>query len=138
MHDHSGNPQHPASDTTPLTRLPSVGVAAQAESVEPVTEDSLWQKITRAAKRAGREVVEKALWLHYAAQRPETPAWARTMIYGALAYFILPVDMIPDVVPLAGYSDDLGVLAAAVATLAVYINQDVKDQAARKLQDWFG
>lgn len=138
MHDHSGNPQYPVSDTTPLTRLPAVGIAAQAESVEPVTEDSLWQKITRAAKRAGREVVEKALWLHYAAQRPKTPAWARTMIYGALAYFILPVDMIPDVVPLAGYSDDLGVLAAAVATLAVYINQDVKDQAARKLQDWFG
>ena len=43
----------------------------------PVTDDSLWQKIRRVATRAGREVVEKALWLHYAAQRPETPAWAR-------------------------------------------------------------
>lgn len=101
-------------------------------------ENGFWAKVTRYAKVAGREVVEKALWLYYAAQRPETPMWAKTMVFGALTYFVVPVDAIPDMLPVVGYTDDLGVLAAAVATLAVYINQDVKALAAAKLHDWFG
>lgn len=101
-------------------------------------ENGFWAKVTRYAKVAGREVVEKALWLYYAAQRPETPMWAKTMVFGALTYFVVPVDVIPDMLPVVGYTDDLGVLAAAVATLAVYINQDVKALAAVKMHDWFG
>jgi uncharacterized membrane protein YkvA (DUF1232 family) len=101
-------------------------------------ENGFWAKVARYAKVAGREVVEKALWLYYAAQRPETPMWAKTMVFGALTYFVVPVDVIPDMLPVVGYTDDLGVLAAAVATLAVYINQDVKALAASKMHDWFG
>lgn len=102
------------------------------------SDASFWDKITRFAKKAGREVVEKALWLFFAAQRPETPAWAKAVIYSALAYFISPVDAVPDITPLVGYSDDLGMLAAAISTLAVYITDDVKAQAAEKLRTWFG
>jgi len=94
-------------------------------------------KLARAALAAGREVVEKALWLYFAAQRPETPRWAKVAVYGALAYFIVPLDAIPDVAPLAGYTDDLGVLALAVATIARYINGPVKDQTRRVLARWF-
>lgn len=102
------------------------------------SEDSFWNKIIGYAKTAGKEVVEKALWLFYAAQSSETPIWAKTTIYGALGYFILPVDAIPDIMPGVGYTDDLGVLAAAVATVSIYITTEVKAQAAQKLQDWFG
>lgn len=102
------------------------------------SDASFWEKITRFAKNAGREVVEKALWLFFAAQRPETPAWAKAVIYSALAYFISPVDAVPDITPLVGYSDDLGMLAAAISTLAVYITDDVKAQAAEKIRTWFG
>lgn len=102
------------------------------------SDASFWEKITRFAKSAGREVVEKALWLFFAAQRPETPAWAKAVIYSALAYFISPVDAVPDITPLVGYSDDLGMLAAAISTLAVYITDDVKAQAAEKIRTWFG
>ena len=102
------------------------------------SDASFWEKITRFAKKAGREVVEKALWLFFAAQRPETPAWAKAVIYSALAYFISPVDAVPDITPLVGYSDDLGMLAAAISTLAVYITDDVKAQAAEKIRTWFG
>lgn len=95
-------------------------------------------KLGRYARRAGREVVEKALWLYFAAQRPDTPRWAKTTVYGALGYLILPLDAVPDVVPVAGYSDDLGVLALAVATLAAHIDAGVRGRATQVLARWFG
>lgn len=104
----------------------------------PYTEPGFWQKIKDFALQAGREVIEKALWLYYAAQRPDTPTWAKTVIYGALAYFISPLDAIPDVTPVIGFVDDLGALAAAVATVSAYINDEVRQQASNKLADWFG
>jgi uncharacterized membrane protein YkvA (DUF1232 family) len=58
--------------------------------------------------------------------------------YTSLGYFIFPIDAIPDVTPVVGYADDLGTLAAAIATVAVYINDKVKINAANKLRDWFG
>jgi uncharacterized membrane protein YkvA (DUF1232 family) len=97
-----------------------------------------WAKLGRYARRAGREVVEKALWLYFAAQRPETPRWAKATVYAALGYLILPLDAVPDVAPVAGYTDDLGVLALAVATLAAYIDAGVRARTARVLARWFG
>jgi uncharacterized membrane protein YkvA (DUF1232 family) len=105
---------------------------------EVFDDSSFWDKVTHFAKKAGREVIEKALWLYYAAQRPETPVWAKSVIYGALAYFVLPVDAIPDMVPVVGFSDDLGALAAAIGSVAMYITDDVKEQARAKLEAWFG
>ena len=102
------------------------------------TDDSFWDKVVKFARTAGREVIEKALWLYYAAQQPNTPLWAKTAIYGALGYFISPIDVIPDITPVIGYADDLTVLAAAVATVATYITADVKQHAADKLRGWFG
>jgi len=96
-----------------------------------------WQKLLKVARLAGREVVEKALWLFFAARRPETPRWARATVYGALAYFILPVDAIPDLEPLAGYTDDLGVLAVAVTTIAAYIDDGVRERTRRVMSRWF-
>ena len=102
------------------------------------SDNSFWDKVKTFAISAGREVIEKALWLYYAAQRPETPKWAKTVIYGALAYFISPLDAIPDITPLVGFTDDLGALAAAIAMTSAYINEDVKAKASQKLLDWFG
>lgn len=102
------------------------------------SDSSFWQKVKDFAKQAGREVIEKALWLYYAAQRPETPAWAKTIIFGALGYFITPVDAIPDLTPLLGFTDDLGALAAALTMVAVYIDEDTRAKAADKLDNWFG
>lgn len=102
------------------------------------SDQGFWGKVIAFARTAGREVVEKALWLYFAAQNPATPAWARSVIYGALGYFIIPLDAIADITPLVGYADDLGVLTAAVVTVALFINQEVKEKAAQKLSDWFG
>jgi uncharacterized membrane protein YkvA (DUF1232 family) len=96
-----------------------------------------WDKLTRGARKAGRDVVEKALWLYFAAQRPETPKWAKVTVYAALGYLIMPLDTVPDVTPAAGFADDLGVLAVAVATIAAYIDANVKARAAQVLTRWF-
>ena len=102
------------------------------------SDAGFWDKLVRYARIAGQEVIEKALQLYYAAEHPNTPTWAKTVIYGALGYLIFPLDALPDVTPMVGYADDLGVLAAAIATVALYITDDVKRKAAQKLRDWFG
>lgn len=102
------------------------------------SDAGFWDKLKRFSLAAGADVIEKALWLYYAAQRPETPAWAKAVIAGALGYFIFPLDAIPDVIPVIGYSDDLAAIAAAVATVSLYITDDVKQTARQKMHSWFG
>ena len=102
------------------------------------SEDSFWKKLLKFARAAGREVVENALSLYYTAQAPDTPAWAKTVITGALGYFILPADAIPDLIPAVGYGDDLGALGAALATVAVHVTPENKARAKEKAAEWFG
>lgn len=97
------------------------------------SERSFWEKIAHHAKAAGEEVVIKVLELFYALQSPDTPVWAKGIIVAALGYFISPVDAIPDVVPFAGFADDLGVVTAALATVMTSITPEVKKAA----QDWY-
>lgn len=113
-----------------------------ADSMEGYAKDfsdqGFWNKLVGFAKAAGKEVIEKALQLYYTLQEPGTPAWAKTVIIGALGYFISPLDAIPDLTPMVGYTDDIGVLAMAVASVATHITDEVKAKAAAKLVEWFG
>jgi len=102
------------------------------------SDQGFWDKLSRYARVAGREVVEKALLLYYAAQEKEAPAWAKAVIIGALGYFIAPIDAIPDLSPLIGYTDDLGALVLALAAVSTYINDDVRAKAQARLEQWFG
>ena len=102
------------------------------------SESSFWDKLKRHATTAGKEVVEKALLLFYAAQEEKAPAWAKGTIAAALGYFIVPLDAITDLAPGVGYADDLGVLVLAVAAVATYINDDVRAKTSQKMNDWFG
>ncbi|MCE9680246.1 DUF1232 domain-containing protein [Shewanella sp. AS1] len=106
-------------------------------SSEAYSEAGFWQKVKQFAKQAGREVIHKAFCLYYAAQRPDTPKWAKTVIFGALAYFITPLDAVPDLTPFVGFTDDLGALAAALAMVSVYIDDEVEQQASDKTAQWF-
>lgn len=102
------------------------------------TPARFWKKLAPNARSIGRAAVEKALYLYYATQNPATPKWARRVIYGALAYFIFPLDAIPDLAPIIGYTDDAAVMAAALATVTFYITPEVKAQAHSKMASWFG
>ena len=101
------------------------------------SDNNFWDKVKKFAAAAGKEVLGKALQLYYTMQEPNTPIWAKTIIVGALGYFISPLDAIPDLLPVGGYADDLGVLAAAIATVATYITDDIKAKVEIQLQDWF-
>lgn len=105
---------------------------------EAFSESGFWNKLKKYAKTAGREVVEKALLLYYAAQEEKAPRWAKATIAGALGYFIVPLDAIADITPAVGYADDLGVLALAIAAVATYINDDVRNKTAGRMASWFG
>lgn len=112
--------------------------SAEPQSEATYSEQGFWEKLKQFAAQAGRDVVEKALTLYYAAQRPETPLWAKMVIYSSLAYFVLPTDLIPDFTPFAGYSDDLGTILSALATVALAITPEVKESARQTAQVWFG
>lgn len=109
-----------------------------SDSQSEYSDESFWEKLKKFALSAGREVVEKALTLYYTAQNPNVPAWAKTVVVGALTYFISPVDAIPDILVGVGFTDDLGVLLAAIATVSIYINAETKQQAKEKMEEWFG
>jgi uncharacterized membrane protein YkvA (DUF1232 family) len=99
---------------------------------------ALWSKLARVGRRLGQELVELCLCLHFAARRPETPAWARGTIYAALAYFLLPTDLVPDILPGTGYSDDIATLALAMTTVSAYINEEVRQRARETARRWMG
>ena len=101
------------------------------------SEKSFWKKAKRFATVAGREVMSKALLLYYCYSDPKTPKWVKGIILGALGYFISPFDAIPDAIPVAGFADDLGALAATVALIATHLRKEHSDAAKQKLADWF-
>jgi uncharacterized membrane protein YkvA (DUF1232 family) len=102
------------------------------------SDSGFWDKVKRFARAAGESVIEPSLKLYYAAQDPDTPLWAKSIIYAALGYFISPVDAIPDATPLVGFADDLGVLVAALATVAAHIKEEHVKRARETLKNWFG
>lgn len=108
------------------------------EYQEAFSEGRYRQKLTRYARSAGREVVEKSLLLYYTLREDKAPVWARATITGALGYFIVPLDAIVDLTPAVGYADDLGVLALAVAVVAAHIDEEVREKAATRMRQWFG
>jgi uncharacterized membrane protein YkvA (DUF1232 family) len=111
---------------------------SKKDAAKAYSEEKLFKKLQRYATSAGIGVVEKALFLWYALQRPETPKWAKAVILSALGYFIMPVDAIMDLTPFLGWADDLAVMTAALAAVSAYVNDDVKTKARTRLHQWFG
>jgi uncharacterized membrane protein YkvA (DUF1232 family) len=90
---------------------------------------ALWRALGRVAVAAGHQTLTTALVLFYCLKDRDTPAWARGVIVGALGYLILPLDMVPDIIPGAGYGDDWGAIVVALATVAAYIKDEHKARA---------
>ena len=101
-------------------------------------EKSFWEKLGKYAIVAGKVVIEKALVLYYCLQDPDTPAKEKAIIIAALGYFILPLDAIPDMTPVAGYTDDLGALLLALKVVSMHIKPEHHSKAKEKLVQWFG
>ncbi len=95
-----------------------------------------WRKLATFARTAGTKTVYTALLLYYAYEREETPSWAKRTVVGALGYLLMPLDAVPDLTPILGYTDDIGVLGAGLVIVAAYVNKDVRTKARAKLAEW--
>ena len=74
------------------------------------SEGAFWEKVKKIASKAGVKTIYYALVLYYTLTDPSTPAKYKAVIMGALGYFILPFDLLPDLLPFAGLADDWAAL----------------------------
>ena len=97
------------------------------ETQEKMVREGLWTKMRRAIGSIdfAREAV--AAW--YCARDPAPPARVKAILIGALAYFILPTDVIPDVLIGLGFTDDAAVFWAAWQAVSSHITEDHRQQA---------
>lgn len=103
------------------------------------SEDGLFDKIKKYAFKAGADVVFRCLLLYGALTSSKTPLLYRSIIVGALGYFISPIDLVPDLIPVVGYLDDLAALTSVLLTLnsAGCIDKSDRDSAKEQLSEWF-
>ena len=102
------------------------------------SNDNFWDKMKREACKAGGTVVYVALQLYYLMTSRDVPIKDKTLIIGALGYLILPTDLIPDLMPAIGYSDDLTALIAVFNLVKRNINDDIRFRAREKTKELLG
>lgn len=97
-------------------------------------EEKMWNKIKRFFVEAGISLVFKVLQLWYVLQKPDVPVHVKLAIMGAIAYFVMPIDLVIDVLP-GGYGDDTLAVLAALLTAESYIDDEVRRKAREKLME---
>ncbi len=102
------------------------------------SDASFRDKIRKYGKIAGSKVVYQALLLYYVATKPTTPVQVKLFIFGALGYFILPVDVLPDFIAGLGYTDDVAVILGVIKSCHAYIDEECKMKASLKTSEIFG
>lgn len=96
---------------------------------EKSVRSDFWRTLARAADRI--PFIEEVVAGYYCAFDPQTPTRVRMTLMGALAYFVLPLDTIPDLLAFVGFSDDIAVLTLALAAVRGNMT-DAHRRAARK------
>lgn len=107
------------------------------QAPKAVSEKRLMAKIRTSLSLIGRATVLQALTLYYTMRAPDTPVWCRSVALASLGYFISLIDGIPDLTPVLGYTDDVSVMAAAIATIAIHITPKIKQQAEDRTKKLF-
>jgi Uncharacterized conserved protein len=101
------------------------------------SENSLLDKIKRVAKSAGVKIIYAVMILYCMLIDDKVPMKEKAIILGALGYFILPIDLIPDFIP-GGYTDDLTALIYAIKMIASNITPEIREKAKNKVVEIFG
>jgi uncharacterized membrane protein YkvA (DUF1232 family) len=92
---------------------------------------NFWRKLRQLVSQV--PFAEDLVAAHYCAFDRETPGHVKAALIGALAYFVLPMDAVPDVLPVIGFGDDAAVLAAAIKLVTSHITPDHREAARRTL-----
>jgi uncharacterized membrane protein YkvA (DUF1232 family) len=107
-----------------------ISLRAFAERERKVRNE-FWQKLRRFAGQV--PFVEDIVAGYYCALDPATPMRVRGMLLAAIAYFILPLDFIPDIVAGFGFADDAALVTAVLALVSTHITPTHRAAAARAL-----
>jgi len=99
----------------------------QYQRDESRVKKGFWAKVRGTLGRV--PFLEEAVAAYYCAVDRETPVQVKAVLMGALAYFVLPVDMIPDFIAWMGFADDAAVLALAIRSVEPHIKERHRHQA---------
>jgi uncharacterized membrane protein YkvA (DUF1232 family) len=105
--------------------------------MDQIDNGGFFTKAKAVLRQAGEAVVLEAMKAWHVAQDPATPAHARAVLYGALAYFVLPTDAVPDILPIVGFSDDVAALGAALYTTNTWVTESALARARAAVQQLF-
>jgi uncharacterized membrane protein YkvA (DUF1232 family) len=94
-------------------------------------ERDFWQKLKATARKV--PFIDDLVSVYYCALDPATPLQSKAILLGALAYFILPFDVVPDFIALLGFADDAAVLYAAIRAVAPHIKPEHRVRAKEAL-----
>jgi uncharacterized membrane protein YkvA (DUF1232 family) len=91
----------------------------------------------RVARKAARSIpfMDEVVAAYFCAFDSRTPVKVRGMLLAALAYFVMPLDLVPDFLIGVGFTDDVTVLAGVIALLRTHINDDHREAARKALAD---
>jgi len=104
---------------------------SRIEQKEAKVRAEFWPKLRSFAARI--PFAEDAAAAYYCATDKKTPLKVRGTLLAALGYFILPIDMVPDILALVGFSDDLAVLTAAFTLVQSHITDEHREKAQKAL-----
>ncbi|WP_119303463.1 YkvA family protein [Dongia deserti] len=94
-------------------------------------ERDFWQKLKVVCRKI--PFIDDLVSVYYCAIDPATPLQVKAILFGALAYFIVPFDILPDIMPLLGFGDDAAVLYAAIRTISPHIKPEHRVRAKEAL-----
>ena len=107
----------------------------EAEVIESSTIDS--NIILKILIKAGRSIAKPALEVLEMAIDPLTPTNVRISLIASLAYLIMPLDLLPDFMPVIGFSDDFVALTAILSIWSKYMTPAIRIRAEEKLNKLF-
>ena len=102
------------------------------------SDSKLMSKLTGSFKKMGVKLVYMCFIMYHLLKDKRVPAKLKATIIGALGYVIAPLDLITDVTPVAGFSDDLFMVAAAFGLITMYVDDNIKAAARESLVNLFG
>ena len=101
-------------------------------------DSSFLDKVTKYGKLIGITALYKAVQLWFVLQKPDVPAGTKAVIMGALGYLIAPLDFLPDLLPVLGYTDDMVAITFALIKVQGYIDEEVERKSQKLLTKIFG
>ena len=101
-------------------------------------DSSFLDKVTKYGKLIGITALYKAVQLWFVLQKPDVPAGTKSVIMGALGYLIAPLDFLPDLLPVLGYTDDIVAITFALIKVQGYIDEEVERKSKKLLTKIFG